>query len=349
MMNTRHTTSAAQRLASEAPHGATRRAVAVTVLLALAVTALGNAAALALSNPPWLSPDRRIIGTKFQLLRERAADVVIVGDSSAAFGVNATVLGAELGASALNLATFGRFELAGSAWTLDEYLARHPAPKLVVAMHGARTWWLEASGFDLAQLPLEPGYWTRRAPTRSVDARTLGEFALDRWVPLYTQHASFARALRGGAFGVPERPAIGLDGTMVLGAEEARWANPEAFLSRTVLPELAQRVPGVPEHQRRAAEALAERAARDGFDLVFVSAPCWDALAAVPEHVAVIEESERFLAELAARAPRVHLLPDGPRTFARDAVENPYHLRDSAAEAYTRELAAALRSAVPLR
>jgi hypothetical protein len=348
-MSTRHTTSAEERLPSETPRAATRRGVALMLLLALAVTALANAAALALSNPPWLSPDRRIIGTKFQLLRERAADVVIVGDSSAAFGVNASVLGAELGASAVNLATFGRFELAGSAWTLDECLAQHPAPKLVVAMHGARTWWLEASGFDLAQLPLEPGYWTRRAPTRSVDVRRLGEFALDRWVPLYTQHASFARALRGGAFGVPERPAIAPDGTMVLGEEEARWANPEGFLERTVLPELAARAPGVPERHRRAAEALAERAARDGFDLVFVSAPCWDHLALVPEHVAVIEESERFLAELAARSPRVHLVPGGPRYFTRDEVENPYHLRDAAAAAYTRELAVALRALLPPR
>jgi len=348
-MTTRHTTSAEERLAGEGPRVGSPRGVILTLLLALAVTALGNAAALSLSNPPWLSPDRRIIGTKFQLLREHAADVVIIGDSSAAFGVNTTVLGAELGASALNLATFGRFELAGSAWTLDEYLARHPAPKVVVAMHGARTWWLEASGYDLAQLPLEAGYWTRRPPTRSVDAHTLGEFALDRWVPLYTQHTSFARALRGGGLGVPERPAIGADGTMALGDEEARWANPEAFLTRTVLPELAERAPGVPERQRRAAEALAERAAREGFDLVFVSAPCWDALAAVPEHVAVIEESERFLAELAARAPRVHLLSGERRHFARDEVENPYHLRDRAAEVYTRGLAAALRAAVPLR
>lgn len=348
-MGTRQTRSAEERLAGEAPRSGTRRAVVVTLLLVLAVTALGNVAALALSNPPWLSPDRRIIGTKFQLLRERAADIVVLGDSSAAFGVNAAVLGAELGASASNLATFGRFELAGSAWTLDEYLARHPAPKLVVALHGARTWWLEASGFDLAQLPLEPGYWTRRAPTRAVGARTLGEFVLDRWVPLFTQHASYARALRGGGFGVPARPAIEPDGTMALGDEESRWANPEAFLTRTVLPELAQRTRGVPEHQRRAAEALAERAARDGFELVFVSAPCWDALAAVPEHVAVVQESERFLAELAVRSPRVHLLPGGPRYFGLDAVENPYHLRGEAAEVYTRELAAALRATVPQR
>lgn len=348
-MSTRHTSSAEERLPSEAPHVGTRSGVIVTLLLVTAVTALGNVAALALSNPPWLSPDRRIIGTKFQVLHERAADVVVLGDSSAAFGVNATVLGTQLGLSAVNLATFGRFELAGSAWTLDEYLAHHPAPKLVVALHGARTWWLEASGYDLAQLPLEPGYWTRRAPTRSVDVRTLGEFALDRWAPLYTQHTSFARALRGGAFGVPERPAIAPDGTMALGEEESRWANPESFLTRTVLPELAQRTPGVPERQRRAAEALAERAARDGFDLVFVSAPCWDELLSVPEHVVVIEESERFLAELAARSPWAQLLPGGPRYFARDEVENPYHLRAAAAEAYTRELAAALRALLPPR
>ncbi len=336
------TTTAEERLAGEREPAASRGALGVVIGIAVALVILGNLAAQRWLNPPWLSPDRRIIGTKFELLADAPAELVVLGDSSAAFGVNAGVLGAALGTRAVNLATFGRFEVAGAAWTLDAYLERHPAPRTVLAVFGARTWWLEASGFDLAQLPLEPGYWARRAPTRALDLRRTFEFALDRWAPLYTQHASIARGLRGRGFGVPDRPAIAADGTMALGDEEARWANPQAFVERTVLPELAERTPGVPERQRRAAEALAARAERDGFDLVFVSAPLWDELAAVPEHAAVVAEVEAFLSELAARSARVRVLTDAP-TFPSGDVENPYHLRGEAAERYTRSLAEALR------
>lgn len=337
------TTTAEERLPSEATHVASRRGVVALLALTVALVALGNVLAAARSNPPWLSPDRRIIGTKFELLRATAADVLVLGDSSAAFGVNATVLAEELGASALNLATFGRFEVAGSAWTLAEYRRHHPAPRLVVAMHGARTWWLDASGLDLAQLPLAAGYWARVEPTRALGLAKLASFAVSRYVPLYTQHASFARGLRGRGFAVPERPAIGADGTMALGEEEARFANPEAFLERTVRPELAVRAPGIPARQRAAAEALAARAEAEGFALVFAAAPQWDALAAIPEHAAVVAEVDAFLQELAARSPRVHLVPGGPLGFPREAVENPYHLLAGPAEGYTRQLAAALR------
>lgn len=347
--------TAEERLASEPPTSALRssRASATAfVALAAAVVAAGNVAASVFANPPWLSPDRRIIGTKFEVARARAADLVIVGDSSAAFGVNARVLGEALGRSAVNLATFGRFEVAGSAWTLDEYLAHHPAPAVVVAMHGARTWWLEASGLDLSQLPLEAGYWTRREPRRSLELGTLAEFALGRYAPLYTQSAGFARGLRGRGFGVPDLPAIEADGTLAIGPEEARWANPRAFLDRTVLPELAERSARnatLPALQLAATEALAARAERDGFELVFVAAPQWDVLATIPAHAALVAEVEAHLSALAARHSRVHLVPGGPRLFATSEVENPYHLQGAAAEAYTRTLAEDLRAWLPAR
>jgi len=331
------------------PHSASKRNARLVLGLALLVAVLGNVAAKRLFNPPWLSPDRRIIGEKFRLLREGPADVLVLGDSSAAFGVNAGVLGEALGQTVHNLATFGRFEVAGSAWTLDEYLARHPAPGTVLVVHGARTWWLEASGFDLGLLPLEPGYWARREPRRSVSLQALGEFALDRWAPLYTQHRSFAAGLRGRGWAVPERPEIGVGGTLalVLTEEEARWSNPASFVERFVKPELARRVPGLPLRQRQAAEALARRAEAGGFDLVFVQAPQWDGLESVPEHVAVIDEVQAFLAHLAAASPRVHVVAGGPRGFPTDAMENPYHLLGAPAEGYSRDLAVALR-ALPL-
>ena len=181
-----------ERLPLEAQHEhVTRWHAFATLLIAVACVVGANLFAKARTNPPWLSSDNRIIGTKFERLRELSPDVVVLGDSSAAFGVDPNVLAEELGASAANFATFGRFEVAGAAWTLDEHLASRAdgsKPRLVLAVHGARTWWLDADGFTLAQLPLPFGYWSQRAPARTLGPRRTGQALVARWLPLFVQH-----------------------------------------------------------------------------------------------------------------------------------------------------------------
>ena len=68
------TTTAEERLAAERVPPASRGALAVFLGTAVALVILGNLAAQRWLNPPWLSPDRRIIGTKFELLAEAPAD-----------------------------------------------------------------------------------------------------------------------------------------------------------------------------------------------------------------------------------------------------------------------------------
>jgi hypothetical protein len=332
------------RLPDEPPRTSTARAAAGTFGLAVLLVVAANLLTARAIEPPYLSPDRRIIGEKFNLLAERSADVVVVGDSSAAFGIDAEILSEELGRTASNLATFGRFEPAGAAWTLDAYIEAHGPPEVAIVMLGARTWWLEAGGLDLAVLPLEAGYWRRREPTRSLPLRELGLFALARWVPLYVQHQVIARGVRTGRFGVPEQPAIAADGTMALGEEEARWANPRAYLDKTVAPELAtSRVPLRPE-ARAALEVLARRADADGFDLVLAQAPYWEALDELPAHAAVVAEVDTFLRSLAEGSPRVHVLSGAPRRYPTEAVENPYHLLAGPAREFTRTFAGEVRA-----
>ena len=73
-----------------------------------------------------------------QIARARtipAADVLILGDSSALMGVDAGALGRQLGRRVESLATLAWVGPAGYARLIDEYAARHPLTTLVLLFH----------------------------------------------------------------------------------------------------------------------------------------------------------------------------------------------------------------------
>lgn len=82
----------------------------------------------------------------FQIQKARArdpadaAEVVFLGDSTLRSSVNPHTFAAQTGHAAMNLATVSNGGLMSDLYLLEEYLAAHPAPRMVVLVHALGVW-----------------------------------------------------------------------------------------------------------------------------------------------------------------------------------------------------------------
>jgi hypothetical protein len=103
--------------------------------LGLAGAAVAAAGLLGRAHPlPDYGPGYAIIDAQMRRSHSiRPADVLVLGDSSALYGIDPRFLEAALGAGAVeSLAAIGPARPPGFAKLLANYLARHPAPRLVL-------------------------------------------------------------------------------------------------------------------------------------------------------------------------------------------------------------------------
>ncbi|MEO0662237.1 MAG: hypothetical protein AAFZ87_11915 [Planctomycetota bacterium] len=334
----------AERLPGERVPSVGRGAVARMLLVAALLTLALNYVAVRLSPPAKRSFDGMVVERKWQLAGTSDAEIVVVGDSSGNFGADAAVLGSELGADAVNLCTYGRFQIRGAAWMLERVLdARERPPALVLVVLGARTFALSPDGFTFAQLPLGPLAFRGGSLAPALPARHALQFVAARALPLFAQSTSYGRALRTGEW-EPDlsRLAIEDDGTARIPA-----ANPRAvprFADRTIAEYGAVEGDVPSSAERAAARALVRAADERGFDLVFATSPIWEEMATRPEHVAFEGRVRAFLEEACAVTERARVLPgDAPR-FSADELENPFHVTPDAAGTYSKEVARRLRA-----
>ena len=98
------------RLAREEEHVATPRALALLLVGAALVVLAVNALAVRLSPASERTFDGMVVEKKWKLAGEGAPDggVVVIGDSSGNFGVDAAVLSKAMGVPAINLCAYGR-------------------------------------------------------------------------------------------------------------------------------------------------------------------------------------------------------------------------------------------------
>lgn len=103
--------------------------------LGLAGAVVAGAGLLGRAHPlPDYGPGYAIIDAQMRRShRIHPADVLVLGDSSALYGIDPRLLEAALGAGAVeSLAAIGPARPPGFAKLLANYLARHPAPRLVL-------------------------------------------------------------------------------------------------------------------------------------------------------------------------------------------------------------------------
>ena len=335
-----------ERLPGEIEPPATARGLVASLAVMVALVLAVNALVVRASPRATRTYDGKMVDAKWRLASAGGAGggVLVVGDSSGNFGVDAAVLAGELGVPATNLCTYGRFQVTGAGWLVDRAIETADAPPaLVVAVFGARTFVLESDGFTMAEMPLAPFEWLRRTPGVGLGPVDAMRFTVARAFPLFTQSSSIGRCLSRWEWRPDlSRLVIEEDGTGRIPS-----ANPDGvprFADRTIAEYEAHEGPVPSERERAAVRGLVADADERGYDLVFATSPIWDGLVDRPEHARMEARIVEFLEEACAASPRAHVLPGPAQTFPASVMENPFHLTTASSAEFTRELSARLRS-----
>ncbi len=300
------------------------KAAVLAVLLIVAGEAVFLAKTEPLTGLPYLQPtaDDAILTAKQKLIPKAAGRVVLVGDSSCTMGLKPAVLEAETGVPAVNLGTISTMTLAGFADLIDRACALEPRPRAVVFAALPRSF--EVTEQQAHDFQLVGRYLTANSRGSPLYSSTIRE----RWEWLVRKHrVNVFPAEFGGSYRKYEADLLAADGwypergRYVLRPGEARDEfRPSEWAERGLM---------------RLAEVCREH---DVPLLVWWSPAPADSIS--EQYAAGVET---FTARVRASLPGVPFpRPTVPR-WEPARFGSVTHVTPTAAEANTRELAAALR------
>lgn len=290
-----------------------------------------------------------IIGFKWHLLQDRAkaADWLILGDSSCNQGVDPQVMTTELGGDVINLCTIGDMLAVNDAWMLDWHIQHYGPPKAVLMVHVYDVWHRSFEPVRMGSVPLD--YWTLRRlnPPVNLQRHDLRNYLETRYFPLYANNLSLQSLLRVGD---PNQPTLSeareVNGQGFLAAHESTPDNVRQdsrshvrWLERTTQTKIS-------DDNAKALRQIAALAEQYKFDVYLAPAPVYAGLAGDPSFQKYYAVLERELNAFAGG--RLHLLLDTLATYPAESMQNADHVLADAARDYTMRLVAeiqAIRSA----
>jgi hypothetical protein len=309
-----------------------RREVAVSsgglVVFALALNIL-LIAVLAKASP---NAGYKIIAKKWDIVRRTPdVDLIVVGDSSGNQGVDPEVVRETLGLSAVNLCTVGDMTVVTDVALLETYLASHPAPKVVVAVHVCDVWDREMTPTALSRIPLSPVKIDRLLPFLHLGVGAQAEIVASRLVPLYSEAESIKQLLRGG------RKADESKLIDELGFMHADKAKPK-LVERDVehnLDLLQGRRPVISEWNRRSLLRMVKLSNDNGFRLYVVNSPVYRGLYEQEAFNRYQESIATDVSGVLSGLKQGGYLFQPPRTYAADVMQNADHLTVAGARDFT--------------
>jgi hypothetical protein len=309
----------------EIPSESTRRDVAVTLVGTFVFLLVLNVlAGWYLRHFP-RNRGSLVIGRKWEHLEAGGSKVdwPVFGDSTGLQGVDPEVLGEELGGTSHNYCVVGHLSITNTAWMMGEHVRRHGPPEGAVVIHALDVWRREIAPVLLARFPHDWGFWNRMDPPVHLDVRQRAQYAVSRYLTLYSENISLAELLSNpwdiGRFGFNLRG----DGYLV-------WTEPT--------PEVLERDLG---HQRKlmaserfrispnnavALERIGRLAEEHDFPVYLIAPPLYEQMAALDGFSRYYSDMLAVAAEYAAKHRRVHFLLRGPNLHPASEVQNTDHL-----------------------
>lgn len=344
-------------LQSEHPRPASRRDIALSVLVPVAVATVANFAVALLDLPAKLYWAHRLISDKWRLVQadRPRVDWLVLGDSSGNQAVDPEVIRDECGAAALNVCTIGDCLIVGDAWMLADYVERHGAPEKAVLVHVWDTWPnARIPPQILARMPIEGAFWERFQPPYPIGWRDRFDVFASRWLPLYSQSLSLSDAvlklpLRLIGLERIEMPHMGDDGFSAFATPNPDVVTRDCDLH---LRTLAEADVTISECNRQALRRIAALAEAHDFEVVVLTGPVAEQLGASEPFRRALESIEAQVRAALDGAPgeaRVRVLVRDPARFATSELSNADHVVGPAAERYTRWLVGRVLDREPSR
>jgi hypothetical protein len=288
-----------------------------------------------------------LVQAKWNLLKRLPApvDVLVLGDSSGNQGVVPQILGAALGGSTINACTLADALILNDAWMLDLYIRRFGPPKHVILVHVYDVWHRDVSYDVLAQIPLPWGFWSDLEPRLPLTLMEQGRIWIHRYVPLYSQHKSLARAIRTPWNMSSRQLVLTEDGFMSVATANPEGVEGDAREHHQFVQSGRARIS---KANQIALERIMRLASQYGITVTLANSPLYAGLYRDPQiRTYIADLNDQLASLLVSGAGHVQHVFTEPMLFEARDMQSADHLTASAAVRYTERLAELLRDLQP--
>ena len=351
-----------------------------TILIFLAFVCLVEGMTVLWMPGLTLRRDMAIMHAKKDLAGQKLdAQILILGDSSAGLGIDAKLLGAEIGLKTANLALLAPCNSAAHLLLLKHYLRHNSKPKAILLMHAFDIWWRDLQ----MDTPWPPG----AAPTIQTDV--LAQlFGVDFWKAVLDYrrrhpqaHVPFARffhnLLPSQNYANDLQQLVegrkdfwsGIFDRQLQNAENKRrlfdnlgdyrhylFASPAEELkahdeasigvdARLDWAWMKSNVFTVSPFNEDSLDQLLRFANAEGIEIWIALPPLWEAFRTHPEAQAVLETHRQFLQNLGKKYARVHILnEDYYWAKTQELLNSVEHLTAAGQASLTHQLAQKIKT-----
>lgn len=266
---------------------------------------------------------------------KKGTDWVILGDSSASFGIDRDLFTSSTGESAVNLATVAESLTVNDAWMLATYIERFGPPKQVLLIRSARQWALPINEILATSVPLDYGYWDRLDPKVPLSTHAKWLYLVNRYAPFYKAPRTVRQLLEPPWQGIPDAADIQEGGFLRFSQRKpGQLFDSVKQLGR----QLETRGFEVSPASLAGLVALARLAQTHGFHIYLAMAPVCRLVYLNPRFRQEHRRLAASLTRLVAQSPNLHLLDPEPMLFAVTEMQNADHLLAPASTRYTAAL-----------
>lgn len=275
-----------------------------------------------------------LVQEKWKLLRQQKepADIVVLGDSAAAFCLDPEYLSEKTGLKVLNLATAGHILALNDAWMLNEYVRLVGKPQVVISIRFFPYWELESpSAHLLSCVPLPWEFWQVLRPGISLPGQQTWDLFLGRYFPLYSKSLTLQKLFRVWHHS-PEITKVKKDGGLELDLPPvADFSAGKLFSQRLKSP-----VPfSISELNRFSLDALQSTCGKNGITLILANPPAYQGDTEQKYYASYLESLDQSLQAFASFYPHVLFFRAEPLVLGEEEMIDAIHARPSGARTYT--------------
>jgi hypothetical protein len=312
--------------------------------IVLLIVIVFNFLALAMLKIKKVHKTPALINHKWKLLNDSTGnlDVLILGDSSGNHAVDPAILKTRLGIESLNLCTTGGSVLLDDRLMLEDYLAKHTPPRVVVLVHVYDVWTRRIADNVLCLFPQSVSELEKRIKPYKLTGKAQASIYVQRYLPIYSQHRSlqsivfnptqyFLQPWKWQSNGYD--PQTQRDPTVWKDDVRYHYRQSKKKALFSVLPENIAQL-----------DIISALAQKHDMKLLLVMSPISKELYDQPVFQKAYHQVTDQLAVYAQTHPQVQIVFEKPITISQLHMQNADHALSDAASFYTEHLARELKA-----
>lgn len=293
-------------------------------------------------NNIWRELGRDLILGKWDMLKnlDRPLDWLILGDSSGNQSFMPEVLNKTLNVSSANFCTVGGLVLLNDIWMIEKYREKFGPPKGVVLIHTADIWNRNLNKDAMALVPLPWGFWGKYRPAVRLTFNEKCRIFVQKYIPLYSSHGSFARKILSPRSTTPQPVQIGQDGFMLETIPNLEMTEIDKL---STLDQIKKRDKQISPVNLKALEELQRLAEEGNFEVYIVHGPLLDEIGREESFRSYFEKIKSEIKLSLQSKNRLHLVLEDPLVFQKHLMQSADHIIEPAARAYSEKVVRALK------